>query len=58
MIFYYDRGQHFNNQKLKNYFKFLEIILVFNSLEASKSIGLIKRGNRILEEVMAKKRYD
>lgn len=56
--FYCDRGHHFNNQDLRTFFDSLRIALTLSPSGASKSTGLIERGNRILEEVTAKSGYD
>ena len=53
-VFYIDRGQHFENQLMEDYFKEQEILLKFESSRASKAFRLIKYDNCILENVLWK----
>ena len=53
-VVYCDRKQHFDNQKLKNFFIILNLALILNLSDSFKSIRLIKKENRILKNVIKK----
>ena len=54
IVIYRDRGHHFNNLEMKAFLDLIGVSLIFSSSGVSKSIDMIKRGNRILKEVFTR----
>jgi len=54
IVIYCDRGHHFNNLEMKAFLNSTGVLLIFSSSNTSKSTGMIERGNRILEEILAR----
>ena len=53
--FYFDRGQHFDNEDVRSFLRSRGIAWDYSPSGASKSTGLIEVGNRILEAVLRKR---
>ncbi len=51
---YCDRGQHFDNSKMRSFLKDLGISITYSPSGASKSTGMIEISNRLLEDVLRK----
>ena len=51
---YWDRGQHFLNEPVKDYLNALGVAFSYSPSGASQSTGMIKVGNRILQSVIRK----
>ena len=51
---YCDKKQYFDNQKFKNFFVILNLVLVFSSSDSFKSTKLIKKENKILKNIIRK----
>ena len=51
---YIDLKQHFNNQKIKDFLTALGITFVLGSSGFLRSFEIIKRGNRLLEDIIRK----
>ena len=51
---YCDRGQHFDNQYIKDFLDGYNVRIRFSPSGASKSTGMVEVGNRILESVIRK----
>ena len=53
---YCNRGQHFENSRVKTFLSELGIPITFSSSGAHQSTGMIEIGNRLLEDVLRKSR--
>ena len=51
---YWDRGQHFENQPVKEYLKEEGVAFSYSPSGSSQSTGMIEVGNKILEDVIRK----
>ncbi len=51
---YCDRGQHFDNSKMRSFLKDLGISITYSPSGASKSTGMIEISNILLEDVLRK----
>ena len=52
--FYFDRGQHFDNDELRTFLKSEGVNFRYGPSGSSKSMGMVERGNRVLEDVLRK----
>jgi hypothetical protein len=51
---YCDRGQHFDNEVLRDFLRSYGIAIDYSPSGASKSTGMVEMSNRLLEEVLRK----
>ena len=52
LAFYFDSGHHFDNDTLRSFLSKRGIRFKYGPSGSSKSMGLVERGNRILEDVL------
>ncbi len=53
-VIYCDRGQHFDNEMLRDFLKSLDIVIDYSPSDAFKSTSMMEMSNRLLEEVLRK----
>lgn len=58
LAMYADSGQHFDNKETKNFLQSKGVSLTFSPYGSSQSTGMVKIGDRLLEDVLRKKEED
>ena len=52
--FYYNRGQHFLNNKLKEFLLLEGVNIIYSPLGLSKSTGIVEVSNQLVEDILRK----
>ena len=58
LAMYADSGQHLGNKDIRDFLRSKGVALTFSPYGSSQSTGLIKIGNRLLEDILRKKEPD
>ena len=53
-MFYVDRGQHFDNERLRQFLRSYQVLVTYSPSGSSQSTGMIEKGNDLLEMVLRK----